>query len=93
MFFSTTESEQREVYYIEAVRISVIESGVLLQHFPADINEQISELLHQSIHSEGVINLFQDFERGLVYLIKFLSKIEKMEQKIYRLSYSVVIVR
>ena len=36
----------------------------------------------KSIQSEGVINLFQDFERGFsLFDPNFLEKIEKMEQK------------
>lgn len=79
----TTEAEQREAAYIEAVRISVNRIGSSTSALSkAEINEQISELLHQSIQSEGVINLFQDFERGFsLFDPNFLEKIEKMEQK------------
>ncbi|MGO4939597.1 type I restriction endonuclease subunit R [Fundicoccus sp. Sow4_D5] len=78
----TTESEQREAAYIEAVRISINriqgEKGLSKR----EINLQISELLHQSIQSEGVINLFKDFERGFsLFDPNFLKKIEEMEQK------------
>lgn len=79
----TTEAEQREAAYIEAVRISVNRIGSTTSALSkADINEQISELLHQSIQSEGVINLFQDFERGFsLFDPNFLEKIKKIEQK------------
>lgn len=79
----STEAEQREAAYIEAVRISVNRIGNETSPLSkAEINEQISELLHQSIQSEGVINLFQDFERGFsLFDPNFLDKIEKMEQK------------
>lgn len=78
----TSEAEQREAAYVEAVRISVNriqgEKG-LSKH---EINQQVSELLHQSIQSEGVINLFKDFERGFsLFDPNFLKKIEEMEQK------------
>lgn len=80
----TSEEEQREAAYIEAVRISVsrIDNNNPKKLSRKEINEQINELLHQSIQSEGVINLFQDFEHGFsLFDSKFLEKIEKMEQK------------
>lgn len=69
--------------FIEAVRISV---NRITLNGPSiskkEINEQINELLHQSIHSDGVVNLFQDFENGFFLLNpKFIEKISKMEQK------------
>lgn len=79
----TTDKEQREAAYIEAIRIShnrITSTSSKLSK--KEINEQISELLHQSIQSKGVINLFQDFERGFsLFDPNFLEKIEKLEQK------------
>ena len=47
-----------------------------------EINEQINELLHHSIHSDGVVNLFQDFENGFsLFDPNFIEKISKMDQK------------
>lgn len=78
----TNESEQREAAYIEAVRISVNRIQGSKGLSKKEINDQVSELLHQSIQSEGVINLFKDFERGFsLFAPGFLSKIEQMEQK------------
>ncbi|MDI9472041.1 MAG: type I restriction endonuclease subunit R [Bacillota bacterium] len=79
----TTESEQREAAFIEAVRISINRLDSSTRPISkAEINEQINELLHQSIHSEGVVNLFQDFENGFsLFDANFLDKISKMEQK------------
>ncbi|GAA0493499.1 type I restriction endonuclease subunit R [Alkalibacterium indicireducens] len=79
----TSEKEQREAAYIEAVRISLNRiTSTTTKLSRKEINKQISELLHQSIQSEGVINLFQDFERGFsLFDPNFLEKIEKLEQK------------
>jgi len=79
----TTEAEQREAAFIEAVRISINRLDASTRPITkAEINEQINELLHQSIHSEGVVNLFQDFENGFsLFDANFLDKISKMEQK------------
>ncbi|MGF3183377.1 type I restriction endonuclease subunit R [Facklamia sp. P12934] len=79
----STQAEQREAAFIEAVRISVnritsIGSSISKQ----DINKQINELLHHSIHSDGVVNLFQDFENGFsLFDPNFIEKVSKMEQK------------
>jgi len=78
----TTEEEQREASFFEAVRISVnrIRSSEKLSK--KDVNAQISALLEQSIQSEGVINLFKDFDKGFsLFDQDFLDKIEQMEQK------------
>lgn len=78
----STKAEQREAAYFEAIRTSV--NRILLPGtFSKDeINKQISGLLEQSIHSDGVINLFQDFEKGFsLFDSQFIEKIEKMEQK------------
>ena len=78
----TNEKEQREAAYFEAIRTSlnrIAGQGKLNKN---EINEQISKLLEQSIHSEGVINLFQDFDKGFsLFDPLFLEKISKMEQK------------
>ena len=80
----TTEAEQREAAFIEAIRISINRIGTAngIKLSKIEINEQINELLHQSIQSEGVVNLFQDFEHGFsLFDSNFLNKIEQMEQK------------
>lgn len=79
----TTEFEQREAAFIESVRISVNRiSSTGPKLTKVEINKQINELLHQSIHSDGVVNLFQDFENGFsLFDQNFIDKISKMEQK------------
>lgn len=78
----STMGEQREAAYFEAVRNSLNRITLPGKLSRKDINKQISELLEQSIQSEGVINLFQDFDKGFnIFDPLFLAKIEKMEQK------------
>lgn len=78
----TTKSEQREAAYFEAIRTSVNRINSPGRLNKEDINKQIGELLEQSIHSDGVINLFQDFDKGFsLFDPLFIEKIEKMEQK------------
>lgn len=78
----TSKDEQREAAFIEAVRIGVSrikQDG----HFSlAEINEQIEELLQNSIHSEGIINLFSDADTEFsLFNEEFLNSIANMKQK------------
>ena len=78
----TNEKEQREAAFFEAIRTSLNRITAKGKLNKKDINKQIGELLEQSIHSEGIINLFQDFEKGFsLFDPLFLEKIAKMEQK------------
>lgn len=76
----TNKQEQREAAFFEAIRISVnrITSPGKLKK--TEINKQIGELLEQSIHSKGVINLFKDFDMGFsLFDPLFIEKIQNME--------------
>ena len=78
----TNEKEQREAAFFEAIRTSLNRITAKGKLNKIEINKQIGELLEQSIHSEGIINLFQDFEKGFsLFDPLFLEKIAKMEQK------------
>ena len=78
----TNEKEQREAAFFEAIRTSLNRITAKGKLNKKEINKQIGELLEQSIHSEGIINLFQDFEKGFsLFDPLFLEKIAKMEQK------------
>lgn len=78
----TTPNEQREAAFFEAIRISINRIKGSEKLSKKDINAQITELLEQSIHSEGVINLFKDFDHGFsLFDPDFLNKIEDMEEK------------
>lgn len=78
----TSEQEQREASFFEAIRISVNRIRGTKKLSKTEVNEQVSELLEQSIQSEGIINLFKDFDQGFsLFDSNFLGKIEQMEQK------------
>lgn len=79
----TSEQQQREAAFIEAIRISLNRLSNTDQKLSKlEINDQINELLQQTIQSDGVINLFQDFENGFsLFDPNFLDKISKMTQK------------
>lgn len=54
------ERQKAEECYMHALRVMLLklaQKGKLSKH---EINERISELLRQSVHSEGVVNLFND---------------------------------
>lgn len=78
----STPDEQRIASYIEAIRIGVnriVRSG---QFSLTEINEQISQLLEQSIQTEGVINLFSDVDAEFsIFDPEFLDNIREMKQK------------
>ena len=80
---SLLNKEQRmEAAYIEAVRIALSRvSGPRKLSFK-EINEQINEMLKQSIRSEGVINLFSDKnEEFSLFDPAFLEEVGKMKEK------------
>lgn len=78
----STEPEQREAAYFEAIRTSLNRITAPGKLRKKDIDKQIGELLEQSIHSDGIINLFQDFERGFsLFEPVFLEKIKNMKEE------------
>jgi len=80
---SLLNKEQRmEAAYIEAVRVALSRiSGPRKLSFK-EINEQINEMLKQSIRSEGVINLFSDKnEEFSLFDPAFLEEVSKMKEK------------
>jgi type I restriction enzyme R subunit len=78
----TNKQEQREAAFFEAIRISVNRITAPGKLKKTEINKQIGELLEQSIHSKGVINLFKDFDMGFsLFDPLFIEKIQNMEQK------------
>ena len=79
---TSKESEQREAAYFEAIRTSLNRISSPGKLNKKEIDKQISVLLKDSIHSDGVINLFKDFDKGFsLFDPLFLKKIEAMEQK------------
>lgn len=80
---SLLNREQRmETAFFEAVRVALSRiSGPHKLSFK-EINDQINEMLKQSIRSEGVINLFSDKDEGFsLFDPAFLEEIGKMEEK------------
>ena len=82
---SLLDREQRyEAAFFEAVRTALhkfSESGKLSFK---EINEQINELLKQSIKSEGVINLFENIDEHTEFSLfspEYLEQIARMKQK------------
>lgn len=78
----TSDEEQREAAFIEAVRVGVNRIRQPGQISLREINKQITELLELSIRSEGVINLFSDIDQEFsLFDEKFLNSVMNMEQK------------
>jgi type I restriction enzyme R subunit len=80
---SLLDKKQRyESAYFEAIRAALNKfTGTGRLSF-REINEQINELLKQSIKSEGVINLFADAQEEFsIFSPEYLEQIAKMKQK------------
>lgn len=79
------EDERIEAAFFESVRVLVNrltnKGGDGKVSLP-ELNDRINELLKASIHSDGVINLFQDVNTEFsIFDPKFLEEISKMKQK------------
>jgi type I restriction enzyme R subunit len=80
---SLLNREQRmEAAYFEAIRVALSRiTGPRKLSFK-EINEQINEMLKQSVRSEGVINLFSDKnEEFSLFDPAFLEEVGKMKEK------------
>lgn len=80
---SLLDKDQRmESAYFEAIRVALNRiTGPRKLSFK-EINDQINEMLKQSIHSEGVINLFSDKnEEFSLFDPAFLEEIGRMKEK------------
>ena len=79
------ESDRIESAFFESVRVLVMRlsnEGSKKKISLKEMNERISELLRQSIKSDGVINLFSDVkEKFSLFDPKFLEEISKMKEK------------
>lgn len=75
-------NQRMEAAYFEAVRVALSRiSGPRKLSFK-EINEQINEMLKQSIRSEGVINLFSDKnEKFSLFDPAFLEEVGKMRER------------
>ncbi|GHV18328.1 hypothetical protein FACS189493_7610 [Spirochaetia bacterium] len=76
------KSQRYESAYFETVRVA---TGRITEHGKlsfTEINNQINELLRQSIKSEGVINLFDGAKEDFsLFDPKFLEEIARMKEK------------
>ena len=71
-----------EAAYMDAVRVMLVRLSQKGKVSKKDINERISRLLEQSIHSGGVINLFENKEREFsLFDESFVAEIKKMKEK------------
>ncbi len=77
------EEQRYESAFFETVRTSIGRlKNIKTKVSKKEINERISELLKQSIKSEGVINLFSDIkEEFSLFDPAFLDEISKMKEK------------
>lgn len=77
-----TPEEHREEAYFETVR-SVINKILLPGKVSfKEINQQVSELLTQSVQSNGVINLFTDIDKEFnLFDAAFIDEVAKMPEK------------
>jgi len=83
---SIAQDEERiEAAFFESVRVLIgrlTNTGIGKKISLPEMNAKISELLKQSIRSEGVINLFSDVkEEFSLFDPKFLEEISKMKEK------------
>lgn len=79
------EDDRFEAAFFEAVRVLVLRltnTGLGKRISLPEMNARISELLKQSIKSDGVINLFSDIkEEFSLFDPKFLQEVAKMKEK------------
>ena len=79
------EHDRFEAAFFEAVRVLVLRltnTGLGKKISLPEMNARISELLKQSIKSDGVINLFSDIkEEFSLFDPKFLQEVAKMKEK------------
>lgn len=85
------EDDRFEAAFFEAVRVLVLRltnTGLGKKISLPEMNARISELLKQSIKSDGVINLFSDIkEEFSLFDPKFLQEVAKMKEKILQLNF------
>ena len=78
----TTADERKEEAYFDTIRSVINKIGGKGKLKVSDINNQISELLQQTVHSDGVINLFSDVDKEFnIFHTAFMSEISRMPEK------------
>lgn len=80
-----TAKERHESSFFESVRVllnRLASAGSPKKYSLSEVNDKVSELLKQSVISEGVINLFEDQELSFsLFNPDFLAEIAKMKEK------------
>ena len=76
----TTDTERQEAAFMDAVRVMLVRFRQKGKVTKQEINERISQLLSQSIRSEGVINLIGDVRFDL-FDESFINEIRRMKEK------------
>jgi len=78
----TTQEERIEEAFYKTVRALITKITRENELSLKEINKQIEELLKQSMHTTGVVNLFSDIKEEVsLFDEKFLKQLEKMETK------------
>ena len=73
------ETERFEVSFIESVRIPIIRLQSPGKITKRDINQRIAALIHQSVQSDGVVDIFKtEFS---LFDEKFMEEVKKMKEK------------
>lgn len=75
------EEERFEVSFMEAVRILIIRLQRPGKVSKKEINQRIVALIEQSVHSDGVVNLFDEQTEFSLFDEKFMEEVRKMKEK------------
>ena len=75
------EEERFEVSFMESVRILIIRLQSPGKVTKKEINQRIAALIAQSVHSDGVVNLFDEQTEFSLFDEKFMEEVKKMKEK------------
>lgn len=75
------EEERFEVSFMESVRILIIRLQNPGKITKKEINKRIAALIEQSVHSDGVVNLFDEQTEFSLFDEKFMEEVKKMKEK------------
>lgn len=75
------EEERFEVSFMEAVRILIVRLQRPGNVSKKEINQRIAALIEQSVHSDGVVNLFDEQTEFSLFDEKFMEEVRKMKEK------------
>ena len=75
------EEERFEVSFMESVRILILRLQAPGKITKKEINSRIAALIEQSVHSDGVVNLFDEQTEFSLFDEKFMEEVKKMKEK------------